>query len=176
MLLFGIGLNKTGTTSLHDKLLKWGFKSYHYTDDSLPTAQLTELLLRGAPPPFNAIIDVPYVMTEFQRIAHDYPKAKFVCTRRDVESWIESRQHHLTWLKENRPEDDWANAPIDPDAWRIEHRERYVAIDEFFAGQPHRLLSLNIIAGDDAATLRDFLGMHESVDVDFKKLSWPPRN
>lgn len=174
MVIFGIGLNKTGTSSLHEKLTEWGLSSYHYTDESMPTARLSELLERGVRPPFNAIVDVPYVMREFRWLARAFPNARFVCTERDVASWIASRKRHLAWLKANRPDDEWASAPIDAAYWEREHREHYRSVEEFFSDKSERLLRINIPAGDDAGALREFLGMNRSLCPKFKRISWPP--
>lgn len=176
MLIFGIGLNKTGASSLHEKLKEWGLVSYLYTDVSMPTARLMELLAAGARPPFNAVVDVPYVMREFRWLAKVFHYSKFVCTERDMASWIESRTRHLTWLKKHRPDDEWASAPIDAASWEREHREHYRLVEEFFSDKMDRLLRINIPAGDDARTLRSFIGMNQNLCPQFKRTSWPPKN
>jgi Sulfotransferase domain len=78
--VFGVGLSRTGTTSLHYALGFLGYRSIHFP----PPHQLRELLNF-----YDAAVDTP-VACVFKELAEAYPDARFVLTVRDMDSWLAS--------------------------------------------------------------------------------------
>jgi len=75
--IFGIGLQRSGTTSLAHALISLGFKTCHYVThlDEMEKA--------------DAIVDAP-VFADYQRLDIQYPDSKFICTVRDLNKWAKS--------------------------------------------------------------------------------------
>ena len=96
-LVFGMGLGRTGTISLHIAMSKLGWKSFHAwtvfedalrsQDTSAPEKLFGKLISEG----YNAFFDFPSV-DWYKRVVDAYPGAKFIFTKRPVEDWIESRE------------------------------------------------------------------------------------
>jgi tetratricopeptide (TPR) repeat protein len=87
--LFGIGLARTGTTSLMRAADLLGFNAAHnvnyFTGEML---RLEDALL------FDAMGDVP-VCTMFEALYHLFPNARFVYTTRPLETWVASLDRHI---------------------------------------------------------------------------------
>lgn len=101
--LFCVGMNKTGTTSIHRLMRQW-----HY--DVAPQWEGERLFdeagLQASDMLFawikrhEAFQDVPFSCTDLvPELVTRYPDARFILTRRDPEEWFESlRNHHFTLL------------------------------------------------------------------------------
>lgn len=95
MKIFGIGLNKTGTTTLGDCLQQLGFR---HTSFSLP---LLEQVAIGEFEPLlqtvashDSFEDWPYPLV-FERLDRHFPGSRFILSRRSSpERWFESFQAH----------------------------------------------------------------------------------
>ncbi len=82
--VFGIGLSRTGTTSLATALSVLGLRTLHWTNP------LTNDLISDADLPlFDAFTDLP-VCASFEKYFHMFPNSKFIYTTRPMESWLES--------------------------------------------------------------------------------------
>ena len=86
--VFGIGLSRTGTTSLHRALLTLGYRSAHwinpYTNHILGISDYYY---------FDAITDINTAAV-FESLFFAFPNAKFIYTERDVEEWAASIAWH----------------------------------------------------------------------------------
>lgn len=88
--IFGIGLPKTGTTSLNSALQLLGFNSVHFPHDKTTVEELRRGQYRLSLLAHNdALTDVP-IPAIFAQLDEAYPGSKFVLTVRGVEGWIES--------------------------------------------------------------------------------------
>jgi hypothetical protein len=87
--IFGIGLSKTGTTSLNTALTILGYKSLHWGSRK----KLSEINLDY----WEALTDI-YLDSQ---LLLNYPNAKFILTVRDLDDWLNSFKkydtiaHHL---------------------------------------------------------------------------------
>jgi tetratricopeptide (TPR) repeat protein len=86
--VFGIGLTKTGTTSLNEALLMLGIDSGHWINPLTlqPIAELDFYLLGGATDTCAS--------NQFETLYYRYPNARFIWTRRPMEAWQESFLAH----------------------------------------------------------------------------------
>lgn len=179
--IFGIGLSRTGTTSLTIALTKLGYASVHFPADALTRNEIAYFLERGDSAlrlsvldDHDGITDTP-VCVAFESLDAAYPGSKFILTTRDKASWLASCESFWArWVDPFLAER--SNDSQGGDYIRAICRELYgeVAFDgvmyarafdayhdrvrEYFADRPADLLSLDISRGMDWAPLRDFLG------------------
>ena len=164
MKVFCIGLNKTGTISLHHALMALGFSSLHWGGpDSRPAV---ERAIREGKPlleylgEYDAYSDIQRLSVHFDVLDGQYPDSRFILTTRDVESWIDSRRRHVERNREwkARGEYDGTFLEIEPEKWRTQFREHHERVQEYFRGRDD-LLVMNITQGDGYEILCPFLGV-----------------
>ncbi|HEV7230062.1 MAG TPA: sulfotransferase [Bacteroidia bacterium] len=85
MKIFGLGLSRTGTTSLYLLMESLGYSSRHFIDEWMNGTE--------ADVPQQVLIDtpVPYL---YKALDEKYPGSKFILTIRNKESWLES----MRWM------------------------------------------------------------------------------
>jgi len=89
--VFGIGLSRTGTTSLTEALRILGYKSLHYPI-SILRLECNELRVRKERvEEYDAFTDMP-VSATYKELDQLFPGSKFILTVRDTESWYKSMQ------------------------------------------------------------------------------------
>jgi tetratricopeptide (TPR) repeat protein len=171
--VFGIGLSRTGTTSLSMALDALGIDSAHWEN---PFTR--EILSDVDFPLFGACTDIS-VAHVFETLYWAYPNARFIMTTRPLEPWLASMRklYHALYgtddfgrlrdrfardLKINRepgPVGIQMAMYFDADGFEAA-RARYEArVHGFFADKPKdRFLELDLGAGAGWAPLCDFLG------------------
>lgn len=174
MKVFCIGLNKTGTRSLHEALQLLGFRSVHWGGSDPATAvrrgaeirQAVEGALREGRPLLDdledadAYSDILALSTNFDVLDVQYPHSKFILTVRDLAGWLHSRRRHVEANLERRArgEYDGTFLEVDIDAWVAEALDHEARVRAHFADRPGDLLVLDIVAGDGWERLCPFLG------------------
>jgi len=98
--VFGIGLNKTGTSSFHAAMTLLGFESLHWGGPPIRHTVEASLasgrpLLSDLDPRYDAFSDILALSTNFALLDAQYPGSRFVLTVRPVDSWIDSRRRHV---------------------------------------------------------------------------------
>ncbi len=88
--IFGIGLSRTGTTTLHQILEQLGFKSVHFVGDLLDEPDW-EVLKE-----YDAFCDSP-IPLYFRQCDQLCPNSKFILTTREKKSWLSS----MKWMFSN---------------------------------------------------------------------------
>ena len=172
--IFGIGLTKTGTSSLSLALDRLGYLQAHFLNP------LTMQLLGDDDfAIFDAATDTP-VSARFETLYAMYPNARFILSERPYKSWIASFRHHF---RRSFGTSDFAELKSRAmSADRAERRDGLTAIhaalyfqypdaktaygahvrrvESFFVDKPaHKLLRHNVFAGDGWPELCGFLGM-----------------
>lgn len=169
--VFGIGLSKTGTTSLAAALEQLGWLTAHYRnpfDNAILQPDDFDL--------FDAANDEP-VACLFETLYAEYPNALFICTVRPLESWAESVRSHRRRARgadekwdierfaiEDGPEGPWPGQQFTyKTIWKDkEIEEAYRAWDArvrgFFADKPGKLLMFDVFNGEGWPELCRFLG------------------
>lgn len=155
--IFGIGLSRTGTTSLAKALAMLGYKAIH--------ARVAHHIEE-----YEASTDVP-VAARYQRLDKQYPNSRFILTVREMDSWLEScRQHYESYnpfeLKNFNQATEYAFCrgalygidDYDPDIFRAAYQRYVEGVYEYFKDRRHDLLELNIVAGEGFEKLCPFLG------------------
>lgn len=153
--VFGIGLGKTGTTSLCMALAKLGYKTIH-----LP--QSVELLEN-----YDAAADIS-VAIAFRELDWRYPQAKFVLTLRPVAEWLVSWENHDQTIRQKIGGElpDWmrrlrirtfGQVKFEAAVWQRTYEQHYQEVTHYFKGRSQQLLEYNLCASPDWAPLCKFL-------------------
>jgi hypothetical protein len=152
--VFGVGLSRTGTTSLHLALCRLGYRSIHYP----PLHQLSDLLRD-----YDAAVDTS-VACSFRELDMLYPGSRFILTVRDFRSWLESTER---FFARSPPTEEWKREvrlrtygvlEWDRRAFLNAYHRHVEAVLEYFADRSGQLLVLDICAGEGWRALCDFLG------------------
>ena len=92
--IFGIGLSKTGTTSLNAALTRLGFLSTHYQNEfSMQMFEAEDACI------FDAAMDTP-VCIGFETLYHRFENAKFIWTQLPHDRWADAFRRHCLRLYE----------------------------------------------------------------------------
>jgi hypothetical protein len=163
--IFGIGLNKTGTSTLHEALETLGFRSLHWGGDEASTA-VKRAIDDGRPmlddlPGYDAYSDITRISRNFERADREYPGSKFILTVRDLDEWLDSRRRHVEQnvAKQADGRYDGSFVTVDYDAWRHEYREHEAKVRAYFSSRPDDLLVFDVAGGDGYEKLCPFLGV-----------------
>jgi hypothetical protein len=162
--IFGIGLNKTGTSSLHEALEILGYEALHFAGPeraALIRRAIEERkpLLHYLDPNYDAFSDTP-VTAWFWLADAQYPGSKFILTVRDLDEWLDSRRRHVEKNRERAADGAYAGKflKVNLEAWEREYRLHDGAVRSYFDGRPDDLLVLDVTSGDGWEPLCGFLG------------------
>lgn len=169
--VWGIGLTRTGTTSLNAALVRLGINAVHW-----PT--LSTLLYDDV----EAATDES-VAAVFRYLDDRYPCSKFILTTRDRHSWLRSTEAHrermhekVTRLLERAPghvssaeRERWAeirftqttlydSVEFDPVLFARGYERHESLVSTYFSGRERDLLRLDICGGEGWERLCPFLG------------------
>ena len=169
--VFCIGLNKTGTSSLHVALNILGYNSVHAkTPDGINIKQKIESNfhegidiidgLKG----YTAFLDWDKDETShliFKEFHKQYPKSKFILNTRELNSWLDSREKHVLRnqkKKKENPEKDISWLEIKRDEWEKHFKEHHRNVYEYFDDKKDELLTYDVTQNQGWKPLCDFLG------------------
>lgn len=168
--IFGIGLNKTGTSSLKQAIEILGFGPAVSQREVARAGLVNEVLLRGEyeraldwAEEYRVFEDRPWnVHDMYRRLDERFPDSRFVLTVRDEENWWRSLERWVTVVKpESLPRYlvHLALQELDKDA-AIESFRRYNAevVAYFRNTDPDKLMVVDFAAGVGWDALCDFLG------------------
>lgn len=168
--IFCIGLNKTGTTSIHKALQMLGFDSVHHKESGGKSIKdiiynnykSNQDILKGIEN-YDAFSDWSHPSTNFlfKEFDKQYPNSKFILNTRDVDAWMNSREKHLKRtpnlkkLQKENPNNKWLK--MDRTVWQDEFENHHKAVREYFADRPTDLLEFDVTKGDAWEKLCRFL-------------------
>ena len=158
--VFGLGLSRTGTTSLHAALVLMGFSSVHYP---LSYRNLARHWLDGdfSPvhtAPFRCYSDLPTPVF-FRELDRSHPGSKFVLTVRDRDSWADSIERQYARplppspknpIRHRMRELAYGSIAFERDRYLDAYRRHDDLIRDHFAARPDRLLVLDLSHDEDA--------------------------
>jgi len=171
--VFGIGLNKTATFSLHEALGLLGYKGLHH--GGLETMNLVQQAIdEGKPmltyldPSLEAFTDIFGITYFFFLADAQYPGSRFILTVRDLEDWLDSRRRHVEKNQQMNAAGAYHDGylTVDIDGWRTEYLRHGAVVRAYFANRPSDLLVLDITAGQGWEPLCECLG-HPVPDAPF---------
>jgi len=175
MKVFGIGLSKTGTTSLAHALEILGYRTKDYPGVTNYVPGALSTLDPVVLDTHDALTDTP-IPSLYKELDARYPGAKFVLTVRDMEGWLKSckkqfTEKHAANLNEAHHHlfmDLYGCAVFDEALFRQGY-ERFVSgVLEHFRNRPSDLLILDVTSGDGWEKLCPFLG-RPVPDIPFPK-------
>lgn len=157
--IIGIGLPKTGTTSLTAAFKKLGLRTVDHRRRGLS--------LTGN---YGILKNADAIAGQFERVfpAVDrlHPGSRFILTTRDVEPWLESVRRRMEFIgKTQRPDHihngwmaSYGISYYDEDILRMVHQAHAAMVKSYFAGAKRfSLIEMNIPAGDGWKKLCKFL-------------------
>ena len=182
--VFGVGLIKTGTSSLRTALETLGFTALHGGPlEVMATVQRAidegEPMLKYLDPEYDAFADVFGVTHYFYLADAQYPGSKFILTVRNLEDWLDSRRRHVLKNQEMKEAGTYRGdlLDVDVDGWVTEYRRHEAVVRGYFARRPDDLLVFNVTGGDGWGPLCRFLG-RDLPDAPFpwenEYRQWPP--
>jgi len=151
--VFGVGLSKTGTASLHEALIILGYSSVHYPMDLSVLDNV------------DAGTDIT-VATEYKLLDQKYPNSKFVLTTRNWWKWILSlRKHFQRFSVETREQAvldirkrTYGTIYYEPIKMLIRYFKHNKEVRNYFSGRQNDILVMDITSGDGWKKLCSFLG------------------
>lgn len=163
--VFGIGFQKTGTTSLGQifKALNYDVSDYHdfrhlAGRDDLTWAEVEALALELAGRA-DAVKDTPWPLL-FRELDAAFPGARFIHVTRDADAWLKSALHDFR---------DYPNAihrliygsdgPLGhEDIWRMRYEAHNRDVADYFADRPGDYLHIRLEDGVTFEKICGFLG------------------
>jgi hypothetical protein len=162
--VFGIGLNKTATTSFHEAMLILGYASLHWGGP--PVRALVERaleeqrpLLDDLDPEFEVFSDIEALSLNFAVLDVQYPGSRFVLTTRNEDAWIDSRRRHVERNRRRKEAGEYGGGflEVDEPAWRNLWRLHHESVERYFTGRDD-LLTIDLTAEPTWERLCEFLG------------------
>jgi hypothetical protein len=157
--IFGIGLSRTGTTSLTLALEILGFSVIHFPRIA---KQIED---------HDAATDTS-VAASFETLDGRFPGSRFIYTTRDLDEWLESCRRF--WAKRQSVQFDkdlfitnlhcqlYGGADFDPERFAQAYRRHQERVFRHFEDRPGDLLTLNICAEDARwQPICGFLGLQD---------------
>lgn len=176
--VFGIGLGKTGTTSLNDALNILGWNSVHF-----PSPEVAQDILTGHSK-YNAATDTP-IAVNYEYLFDAYPNAKFILTLRNKKDWLKSIENHQATKGKNGANVPWianlrqtlyGSVEFDEKLFSDAYENHFSDVLEFFnrKGAMNRLLFLDIV--DEPNSLKTWTRLCDFLEVDLPVIEFPNSN
>jgi hypothetical protein len=159
--IFGIGMHKTGTTSLHHAFETLGYDSAHWKTAHWAKAIWDEMKAEGRSSTLEksyAFCDLPFPLL-YRELDAAYPGSKFILTIRGEEEWLESVRAH--WSPKNPWRTVWDTDPFthrihrllygrmrfDKDVFLDRYRRHNAEVLEYFKYRTQDLLVFDVSTG-----------------------------
>ena len=157
--IFGIGMHKTATTSLHMAFKILGFDSAHWKSAHWAKSIWDEMHSSGRSLTLEkhyALCDLPITLL-YEKLDVAYPGSKFILTTRNEERWLQSVRNH--WSPEhNKFRAAWDTDPFthrihkalygqknfDAEIFIARYRRHNAEVQEYFKDRPGDLLVMDM--------------------------------
>ena len=161
--IFGIGLSRTGTTSLNNFLTELGYNVIHYPYERDLWAWDND----GG-------TDIT-VTNNYKELDARFPNSKFIHTTRDKNEWLDSIVPYLErkrswgmgeWAVNNKTQlygSPFPNREESSNAWDRHGYDVY----KYFEYRPNDYIKVDIVGGDSPRELLKFLGKPEDLASEF---------
>jgi 3'-phosphoadenosine 5'-phosphosulfate (PAPS) 3'-phosphatase len=173
--IFGIGLSKTGTTSLARALEILGYKTKDYPGISRYRAgDLTSIDLEVIDA-HDALTDTP-IPSFYRELDQRYPGSKFILTVRESAGWLKSCKKQFTEPHAASQNDAhkqlfadlYDTIVFDEEKFRAGYDRFIGSVMAYFKERPNDLLVIDVTAGEGWEKLCPFLG-EATPDIPFPK-------
>jgi len=163
--IFGIGLSKTGTTSLYAALNELGYRAATFRH--LNKIGLSEWFRGNFEPDYlagySAATDLP-IGTFYPQLDQRYPGSQFILTTRDSESWLRSARRQFSRNPDPPPgfiRDvrlvSYGISGFEPGRYLHVFETHGANVSRYFQHRPQDLLTLDIVSGEGWRELCTFL-------------------
>ncbi len=169
--VFGIGLSRTGTTSLTEALNQLGIPTQHYVHNTTTGQEL----LSGSPltvlEQYRGLVDgiAPF----YRQLDRTYPCSQFILTVRDKQSWLQSMKRLMSavvdnwsWLDREAVQFsqtlyqlNYGSLQFDAQRYWQGYQQHQQAVQNYFRDRPSDLLMIDICGGEGWEKLCPFLGL-----------------
>jgi hypothetical protein len=157
--IFGIGMHKTATTSLHNALSILGFDSAHWRSVHWAKSIWAQMRAEGRSRTLErhyALCDLPIPLL-YKELDTAYPGSKFILTTRSEQKWLRSVRNH--WNPEINPyrqlwnkdafshrvhKELYGQRGFDEEIFLARFRRHNAEVREYFAGRPDDLLVMDM--------------------------------
>jgi hypothetical protein len=171
--IFGIGMHKTATTSLHHALKILGFDSAHWQNAHWAKAIWDEMSAWEKSHTLEkhyALCDLPIPLL-YEQLDRAYPGSKFILTLRNEDRWLQSVKNH--WSHESNPwRATWSTDPFthkvhkllygqkgfDAEIFLARYRRHNAEVLRYFQNRPEDLLIMDMDCNPGWTGLCEFLG------------------
>lgn len=159
--VFGIGLSRTGTSSLTEALRLMGYSSIHWPRSWNDIDS------------HEAATDIT-VSCRYQELDVRYPGSKFILTVRELQSWIRSCLFHyrheikysdlpepdrsFAWGAERRVYGPFGGVDLDADGFALAYKRHLRQVQRYFSQRSSDLLIFDILSGEGWEKIGSFLG------------------
>lgn len=164
MKIFGIGLSKTGTSSLAHalKLLDYNIKDCPgvttYTKGDITSIDQNILANH------NALTDTP-IPSLYQELDKKHPGSKFILTVRDMDGWLKSCKKQFNQKSADKQSDAqnslffdlYGTTVFEEDKFKKSYLDFVEGVNIYFKDRPNDLLTIDVIKGEGWEKLCPFL-------------------
>ena len=176
--VFGIGLSRTGTTSLSHALNVLGIPTIHFPSDPTTLEELRSgnydlSILKS----FQGAVDIS-VAPYYAQLDQVFPGSKFILTIRPIEDWLEGVQRHWNFAER------WADYPFiefirsvvygtvafNRDRFQFVYATHVRNVCDYFSNRQNDFLILDICSGEGWDKLCPFLSLPVP-DISFPRLN-----
>jgi hypothetical protein len=183
--IFGIGMHKTATTSLHHALQALGYDSWHWSGAHQAKAIWREMNNEGYSRTldrYHAASDLP-IPRLYRQLDAAYPGSKFILTMRGDDAWIDAVKRHFD-PSLNPMRAGWNNDPFtnrihtimygrpdfDAETFLARYRRHNDEVREHFRHRPDDLLVMHMEDGGARwPELCGFLGVPIPEGMDYPR-------
>lgn len=172
--VFGVGLSKTGTTSLTRALESLGYRTNHFPFFALRYRGTGLQMDFRKIDRWDACTDSPIALF-FRELDQAFPGSKFILTVRDLEAWLRSCERNHTWPGNYVRNRAVRHLPLvrrilalhgqvfgsecfDRDSFTKAYYDHLAAVTHYFADRPDDFMIMDICNGDAWEKLCAFLG------------------
>jgi hypothetical protein len=169
--IFGIGMQKTGTNSLHEAFKVLGFDSFHWGTGqaALMWYEMQALGRSKTLERWYAFSDNPFPLL-YEKLDKAYPGSKFILTCRNESDWLKSVER--LWSYEHNPDrgvwdiypfsntihtELYGQKDFDARVFLQRYRRHNLEVRQYFRNRPEDLLVMDMDAGMEWAALCKFL-------------------
>lgn len=160
MKIWGIGANRTGTTSLTYALAMLGYKMSHYKHHEEITLGIkNENYKFDFLNDFDGALDLPIPLI-FKQLDKEYPGSKFIFTIRDEDSWIRSQEKLHSGIREPIEEVYlmYGDYYFNREKFLKRYNEHNEQVRNYFRIRPNDFLEIDLTKGNQWEKLCIFLG------------------
>lgn len=177
-----LGLSRTGTTSLSHALSAMGIPTIHfppmYRGNKQGGLEFDWKWWFGL---YDGFADIS-ALYFYRRLDEMFPNTKFLLTKRDLESWLQSCSVHFDNETSGSEDTDqlrlmlYGTVTYDEHKFRDTYLRHQKAIKEFFANRPDDLLEIDICGGESMERMCTYLDLPLPDNLSFPRLNSQKRD